>query len=51
MVVREGQVVETETLFQDLARLRDIEVGPDGVIYLLLEHNSGGRILRMTPAT
>ena len=50
MVVRAGQVVETETLFQDLARLRDIEVGPQGAIYLLLEHNSGGRILRMTPA-
>ena len=50
MVVRDGQVVETETLLADLARFRDIEVGPDGAIYLLLEHNSGGRILRMAPA-
>ena len=36
-------------LIEDLARIRDIETGPGGVIYLLLEHASGGQIVRMTP--
>ena len=43
------EVVHTETLLEDLARFRDIEVGPGGEIYLLLEHNSGGQIIRMVP--
>jgi glucose/arabinose dehydrogenase len=42
--------VKSETLLSGVARIRDIETGPDGTIYLLLEHDSGGRILRMVPA-
>ena len=49
-VFEDGQEVERETLIEDLARIRDIETGPGGVIYLLLEHASGGQIVRMTPA-
>ena len=48
-VFEDGQEVERETLIEDLARIRDIETGPGGVIYLLLEHASGGQIVRMTP--
>ena len=44
-------VVGRETLIEDLARIRDVEVGVDGLVYLLLEHASGGRIVRLAPAT
>lgn len=44
-----GQVVHRETLIEDLARIRDIETGPNGEIYILLEHDSGGRVMRLLP--
>ena len=47
---RGGQVVHIETLLQDLARIRDVAVGPPGRLYLLLEHASGAKIVRMLPA-
>jgi hypothetical protein len=34
-----------------IARIRDVEIGPGGVIYLLLEHASGGRIVRLVPGS
>jgi glucose/arabinose dehydrogenase len=43
------RVVHTETLLKGLARIRDVEVGPDGFIYLLLEHATGSRIVRLVP--
>jgi hypothetical protein len=36
-------------LLKDLARFRDIEVGPQGEIYLLLENAAGSRIVRLVP--
>ncbi|MBW2360992.1 MAG: PQQ-dependent sugar dehydrogenase [Deltaproteobacteria bacterium] len=45
----DGSWVHTETLVQDLARIRDVETAPSGEIYLLLEHASGGQILRLVP--
>lgn len=41
--------MHTETLLKGLARIRDVEVGPDGLIYLLLEHASGAKIVRLVP--
>ena len=41
--------VHTEILLKDLARIRDVAIGPSGVIYLLLEHASGSRIVRLVP--
>ena len=49
MVVQGDKVVHQETLLKSLARIRDIESGPDGNIYLLLEHASGGQIVRLVP--
>jgi glucose/arabinose dehydrogenase len=49
MVVENDRVVHTETLLKGLGRIRDVEVGPDGAVYLLLEHHSGGRILKLVP--
>jgi len=49
MVVEGDRVVHTEKLLGGLGRIRDVEVGPDGAVYLLLEHQAGGRILRLVP--
>ena len=47
----DNKLIEQEMLIKDLARIRDIEVDPNGHILLLLEHASGGRIVRISPAT
>ncbi len=49
MVLEDDRVIHTETLLKGFARIRDIETGPDGAIYLLLEHGSGGQIVRLVP--
>jgi glucose/arabinose dehydrogenase len=48
--VVDGQVVHTEMLIENLVRFRDIEFGPDGALYLLLENAAGSQIIRMVPA-
>jgi len=45
--LEEGRVLHDEILFES-GRLRDIETGPDGLIYLALE--KPGRIARLVPA-
>lgn len=47
--IRDNQVVHTEVLLRDLARFRDIEVGPRGEIYVLLENAAGSRVIRLVP--
>jgi glucose/arabinose dehydrogenase/mono/diheme cytochrome c family protein len=47
---KDNKHIHTETVIDNLTRMRDIEVGPSGEIYLLLEHVSGGRIVRMVPS-
>jgi glucose/arabinose dehydrogenase len=49
LVVRDNEVVHAETVITDLARIRDIETGPDGLIYLLLENEAGGMLVRLVP--
>ncbi len=46
----EQRFTHSEVLLKQLARIRDIEAGPDGNVYLLLEHKQGGQILRLVPA-
>jgi glucose/arabinose dehydrogenase len=48
--IENNKLVKRETLVEGLGRIRDIEMGVDGNIYLLLENNSGGRIIRLVPA-
>ena len=50
MEVRGDQVVHRELLLTGLGRIRDIAIGPDGLVYLLLEHQAGSRIVRLVPA-
>lgn len=45
----DGQAVEQEKLIEDLARIRDVEVDAAGHIYLLLEHTSGGQLVKLVP--
>jgi len=49
MEVVDDQVVHTETLLEDLARFRDIEIGPGGELYVLLENAAGSQIIRLVP--
>jgi glucose/arabinose dehydrogenase len=45
-----GKIVREERLLQGLGdRVRDVRVGPDGLVYLLTD-NTDGRILRVEPA-
>jgi glucose/arabinose dehydrogenase/cytochrome c553 len=50
VVLEDNKMVHSETLLKNLARIRDVETGPDGNIYLLLEHGEGGQIVRLVPA-
>ncbi len=51
MEVVDNKVVHTETLLKDLARFRDIETGPGGELYILLENATDSRIIRLLPAS
>ena len=47
MVLKDNQVVHTETLLKGLGRIRDVEVATDGSVYLLIEHQTGGKIVKL----
>lgn len=49
LVIENDQLVHQETLIKNLARIRDVEIGYDGLIYLLLENKAGGKIVRLVP--
>ena len=49
MVFEGDKFLHRETLIKDLARIRDIEVGFDGLVYLLLENEAGSQIVRLVP--
>ncbi len=48
--VEDGRIIGEELLVEDLTRIRDIDVDERGWIYLLLEHPTGSRIVRLKPA-
>ncbi len=45
--IENNRFLTRETLFEDVGRIRDIEQGFDGEIYLLIEHGAGGQIVRL----
>ena len=47
--IDDNEFVSRETLFEGIGRVRDIEQGFNGDIYLLFEHNAGGKIVRLVP--
>lgn len=49
--VEGARVIEQEALFEDQnLRIRDVAFGPDGALYVLTDHPTDGRLLRVTPA-
>ncbi|NOX51043.1 MAG: hypothetical protein GXP16_10995 [Gammaproteobacteria bacterium] len=50
MVFEGKNLVHRETLIKDLARIRDVEVGFDGLVYLLLENKAGSTIVKLVPS-
>ncbi len=50
MRIENNRLVHRETLFEGIGRIRDIEQGYNGDIFFLIEHGSGGRIVRLAPA-
>jgi glucose/arabinose dehydrogenase len=49
--IKDNEVVHTEVLLENLARFRDIETGPNGNLYILLEHASNSQIIRLVPVS
>jgi len=47
--IEDDRPVQREILLRDLARIRDVETAPDGTLLLLLEHATGGQIVRLVP--
>lgn len=45
--IENNKTIKKEVLIDNLARIRDVELGPGGEIYLLLEHTSGGKIVKV----
>ena len=51
LVLRNGRVVHEERLLDGIGdRIRDVEQGPDGSVFLLTDEGNG-RILRIDPST
>ncbi|HEX2854530.1 MAG TPA: PQQ-dependent sugar dehydrogenase [Opitutaceae bacterium] len=51
IVTENGKATHQEEIFRNLGRIRDIQVGPDGLIYLAFEPpGQPGRIARLVPA-
>ena len=49
VVLVDNTFVHKETLLEDIGRVRDVKMSSEGYVYLLIEHASGGRILKLTP--
>jgi glucose/arabinose dehydrogenase len=49
LTLKDNRVVHTEVLLENLARFRDIEQGPNGELYLLLENKAGSQVVRLAP--
>ncbi len=47
--IEAGRVVEKERLLTRLGRIRDVEMGYDGFVYVLIEHNQTGSLIRLVP--
>lgn len=49
--VQDKAAPEVETLLANFGRIRDVGIGPDGTVYLAIEHADNGSIWRLKPVT
>lgn len=47
--IRDGRELERETLATGTGRIRDVEVGADGLVYIAVEQGDSGLLLRLVP--
>ena len=47
VVIENGKKVDEEIIYKAGSRVRDVEVGPNGLIYVALENP--GRIVKLSP--
>lgn len=47
--LEDGAITERERLITKLGRIRDVEMGYDGLVYILIEHFETGSLLRLVP--
>jgi len=47
--IKDGVAVEHEKLIVGLGRIRDVGMGADGLVYVLLEHGATGSLVRLIP--
>ncbi len=47
--IENEELIEQETLITDFGRIRDVAMGGDGLVYLVLEHNETGSLWRLVP--
>lgn len=47
--IQDNELVEQEKLITDFGRIRDVAMGDDGFVYVVLEHNETGSLWRMVP--
>jgi glucose/arabinose dehydrogenase/mono/diheme cytochrome c family protein len=54
MEIKDRQIASQETVIQNYGRVRDVKMGPDGLLYLLFQNMNGdpkgGSIVRLVPA-
>ena len=48
--IENNKVVELEKLIEHPERIRDVAMGPNGYVYVLIEHKNGGSLLRLVPS-
>ena len=48
-LLADGRLSEQEKLITDFGSIRDVEMGDDGLVYVLLEHNETGSVWRLAP--
>lgn len=47
--IEDGALQETEKIVTNVGRIRDVEMGADGFVYLAVEHADGGALVRIRP--
>ena len=47
--LKNNKLVEQEKLITDFGRIRDVAMGADGFVYIVLEHNEIGSLWRIVP--